>query len=61
MTTIYENLITHAKCVIEIDDGIWNSAIEIANYDDGENMAIECLKCNEVIMDVNRPSAPEVN
>ena len=54
MATTYEKLITHAKCVIEIDDGIWNSAIEIANYDDGANMAVECTKCNEVIMDVNR-------
>jgi hypothetical protein len=57
MPTTYEKLITHAKCVIEMDDGIWNSAI----YDDGANMAVECTKCNEVIMDVNRPSAPEVN
>ena len=54
MATTYEKLITHAKCVIAMDDGIWNSAIEIANYDDGANMAIECTKCNEVIIDFNR-------
>jgi len=31
------------------------SAIEIANYHDGENVAIECTKCNEVIIDFDRP------
>ena len=61
MSTTYEKLIMHAKCIIEVDDGIWNSAIEIANYDDGANLAIECMKCNEVLIDVNRPSAPYNN
>ena len=30
------------------------SAIEITNYHDGANVAIECTKCNEVIIDFDR-------
>ena len=60
---MYEKLITHATCLNEDEVGLdmWTSAIEIVNYDDGANLAVECTKCNEVIMDVNRPPAPEVN
>ena len=43
--TMYEKILAHANC----------SAIEIANYADGENVAVECTKCNEVIIDFNRP------
>jgi hypothetical protein len=54
----------HSDCTIELqgsyqnndlDSTIQSSAIEIANYGDGENLAIECMKCGEIILDVDRP------
>ena len=56
---MYEKLLTHSTCLIELDmnypEQDFTSAISIANYNDGENVAIECNKCNEVIIDFNRP------
>ena len=55
---LYEKILAHANCVIELDmshsEERCGSAIEIANYAEGENLAIECTKCNEVILDVDR-------
>ena len=62
---MYEKLLAHQDCTVQIDVNFehlpnpseWTtteyeiSAIEIANYHDGSNMAIECSKCNEVIID----------
>ena len=60
---MYEKLLTHSTCLIELDMNYPNeqyvSAIEIANYHNGENVAIECTKCNEVIIDFNRPEHAE--
>lgn len=57
--SMYEKILTHATCVIELDmnypDEQYVSAISIANYGEGENVAIECTKCNVVIIDFNRP------
>ena len=66
---MYEKILAHANCVVNIDvnfEHINNpsdyttteyeiGAIEIANYHDGENLAIECTKCNEVIIDFDKP------
>ena len=66
---MYDKILAHANCVVNIDvnfEHINNpsdsstteyeiGAIEIANYHDGESVAIECVKCNEVLMDFNRP------
>ena len=49
---MYWKVMSHSACVIE-DELV--SAISIANYHDGENVAIECMRCNEVIIDFNRP------
>ena len=58
-TTMYKRILAHATCLIELDmnypEQDFTSAISIANYNDGENVAIECNKCNEVIIDFNRP------
>ena len=60
---MYEKLLTHSTCLIELDMNYPNeqyvSAIEIANYHNGENVAIECTKCNEVIIDFNSPDHAE--
>ena len=57
--TMYERILAHANCMIDLDMNYPNeqsiSAIEIANYADGENVAIECSRCNEVIIDFDRP------
>ena len=57
---MYWKVMSHSACVIELDMNYPDadelvSAISIANYHDGENVAIECMKCNEVIIDFNRP------
>jgi len=56
---MYEKILAHANCMVELDTNYpeqeFISAIEIANYSDGENVAIECSKCNEVIIDFDRP------
>ena len=65
---MYEKLLIHQNCTVQVDvnfehlpnPGEWTiteyeiSAIEIANYHDGENMAIECVSCNEIIVDFNK-------
>ena len=57
---MYDKILTHANCVVaqeslatgeEFDE----CAIVITNYHDGANVAIECQKCNEVIIDFNKP------
>ncbi len=54
---MYEKLLAHKDCTVS--GGYMSeyevSAIEIANYHDGSNMAIECSKCNEVIIDFDSP------
>ena len=56
---MYEKILAHANCKVEMDmnypDEQYVSAVEVSNYNDGENVAIECVKCNEVIIDFNRP------
>jgi hypothetical protein len=56
---MYKRILAHATCLIELDmnypEQDFTSAISIANYHDGENVAIECNKCNEVIIDFDRP------
>ena len=60
--TLYTKLLQHSECVIEIGAYYYSSkevkdisAIQIANYRHGENLAVECVKCNEVIIDFDRP------
>ena len=43
---MYEKIISHFNC----------DNISIAKYGDGENVAIECNKCNEVIIDIDKES-----
>ena len=54
---MYEKILAHANCLVEMlyPDELYVSAIEIANYHDGENVAIECVKCNEIIIDFDKP------
>ena len=62
---MYEKILSHANCTQRFgetgdeqqDEDFCEvgTAIEIANYHDGENVAIECVKCNEVIIDFDRP------
>ena len=56
---MYDKILAHANCLVEMDmnypDEQYVSAIEIANYHNGENVAIECSRCNEVIIDFDRP------
>ena len=52
---MYEKLLAHYACVIEFEDEVYTSAVFIASYNGGENVAIECTKCNEVIIDFDRP------
>jgi len=52
---MYNKLLTHSECTIELESTIQSSAIEIANYGNGETVAVECVKCNEVIIDFDRP------
>jgi len=60
---MYEKILAHSNCVLEMDmnypDEQYVSAIEIANYGEGENVAIECTKCNEVIIDFDRPEVTQ--
>tara|TARA_R110002020_G_scaffold51249_3_gene145135 strand:- start:1200 stop:1385 length:186 start_codon:yes stop_codon:yes gene_type:complete len=42
---LYNKLAQHSEC----------STIEIANYANGENIAVECVNCSEVIFDIDRP------
>ena len=42
---LYNKLMQHSEC----------ATIEIANYANGESIAIECVKCSEVIFDIDRP------
>ena len=62
---MYEKVLAHANCTIELDmnypDEQHTSAIEIGNYNDGENVAIECTKCNEVILDFNKDCSSREN
>jgi len=55
---MYEKILAHANCKVELDmnypDEQHTSAISITTYANGENVAIECVKCNEVIIDFNR-------
>ena len=66
---MYEKILSHLNCEIELDkhenwlDADTNeanrefiSAVSISNYGDGKNVAIECNKCNEVIIDFDKPS-----
>lgn len=57
---MYDKIMAHANCTVELDMNYSGeqlvSAIEIANYHDGDNVAIECVKCNEVIIDFDNPS-----
>tara|TARA_Y100000310_G_C20359300_1_gene658197 strand:+ start:63 stop:299 length:237 start_codon:yes stop_codon:yes gene_type:complete len=62
---MYEKILAHQYCTQRFgetgdereDDDFCEvgTAIEIANYHDGENVAIECVKCNEVIIDFDKP------
>ena len=60
---MYDKILAHANCVIALDmnypEEQYTSAIEIANYADGENVAVECAKCNEVIIDFDRPEVTQ--
>ena len=58
---MYEKLLAHQNCTVQvgIDTEYEINAIEIANYHDGENVAIECTKCNEVIIDFDKPNDEE--
>ena len=62
--TVYHRLLAHANCEVELivmdmegqASGKYNvGAIEIANYGNGENVSLECVKCNEVIVDIDKP------
>ena len=58
---MYDRVLAHANCLVEVEEwGRHVSAIEIANYHDVENVAIECVKCNEVIIDFDRPEQEEL-
>ena len=59
---MYKKLMQHSNCMIEIGAFYYNtsevndiSAIEIANYHNGENIAIECVRCNDALIDFDRP------
>ena len=61
---VYSKLLQHSECTIEVqgsyqnndlDSTIQSSAIEIANYGNGETLSIECAKCHEIIIDFDRP------
>ena len=66
---MYDKIMAHANCRVNLSryddddsddypdlvDAFVGSAIEIASYANGENVAVECTKCNEVIIDFNRP------
>tara|TARA_R100000808_G_C2118557_1_gene130452 strand:- start:923 stop:1156 length:234 start_codon:yes stop_codon:yes gene_type:complete len=70
---MYEKLLAHQNCTVQVgidfehlpNPSEWATteyeinAIEIANYHDGENVAIECTKCNEVIIDFDKPNDEE--
>ena len=42
---MYNKLLQHSEC----------GEIEIANYANGENLAVECVVCSEVILDFDKP------
>jgi hypothetical protein len=48
---MYDRIMAHREC----PDDYTGTTIEIASYHDGANVAIECTKCNEVIIDFDRP------
>ena len=52
--TMYERIMAHSTCLRPLRY-IKCSALRIVSHDDGENVAIECTKCKEVIIDFNRP------
>ena len=52
---IYDKLRQHSECTIDLEEDLTISAIEITDYGYGENLAVECMKCNEVIVDFDRP------
>lgn len=62
---LYEKILAHSNCTVErgyfdtrnILRITEDSAVEIVNYGRGENLAIECMKCHEVILDVNKPQS----
>ena len=59
---MYEKVLAHTDCrnLKEILGHVEEeSAIEITNYHDGANVAIECTKCNEVIIDFDRSEVTE--
>ena len=62
---MYEKILAHANCVVELDmnypEQEFTSAITIASYHNGENVAIECTKCNEVIIDFDKPEQENAN
>ena len=62
---MYEKILAHADCTQRFgetgdeqqDEDFCEvgTAIEITNYRDGGTVAIECVKCNEVLIDFDRP------
>ena len=59
---MYNKILEHSECMLEIGAFYYNtsevndvSAIQIANYGNGDNLAIECVQCNEVLIDFDRP------
>jgi len=45
---LYNKLMQHSECTIV--------RIVVCHCCDGDNIAVECVKCNEVIFDVDRPT-----
>jgi len=59
----YNKIMEHSECVIELDAFYYNSsevkdisAIQIANYGNGASLTVECIKCNEVILTIDKPT-----
>lgn len=60
---MYHKILAHISCTEELgynkpgDEEFCEvgSAIEIVSHHDGENVAIKCNECNEVIIDFDRP------
>jgi hypothetical protein len=56
---MYERIMSHSTCLIELDMDYpgheFISATSITSYIDGENVAIECTKCDEVIIQFDKP------
>jgi len=65
--TMYERVMAHATCLrpLRVVVSVWLAALDrpyvkctalrIVSHDDGKNVAIECTKCKEVIIDFNKP------